>query len=120
VCVLHCRRPRVGEKQFAYDELRRQAKEAGIPFVSLWAGSAQELRLSLLPVFRYGSPTSWAAMLTGFTGCDEPTACMGAKDAACGYLAFEGALYLPSCLQPPQRKVKEVRVPCETCSAQLA
>jgi hypothetical protein len=39
-----------GEKQYYYQQYRQEAQQKGIPFVSLWGGGAQELRLGLLPV----------------------------------------------------------------------
>ncbi|KAL6760794.1 hypothetical protein V8C86DRAFT_1041005 [Haematococcus lacustris] len=49
--VLH-RRPQQGEKQFAYTSLRAQAARKGIPFVSINEASAEELKISLLPVIQ--------------------------------------------------------------------
>jgi hypothetical protein len=42
--------PCAGEKQYYYDQYRQDAKDKGIPFVSVWNGSAQELELGLMPV----------------------------------------------------------------------
>jgi hypothetical protein len=47
--VIH-RRPKKGEKQYYYEQYRQDATAKGIPFISIWSGSAEELRLGLVPV----------------------------------------------------------------------
>ena len=49
--VLIHRRPKPGEKQFSYQDFLSQARELGVPFVSINEPSKKELRASLTPVF---------------------------------------------------------------------
>jgi len=62
--VIH-RRPVPGEKQFHYHVFRKKAKELGMPFVSINAATPEELRGSLLPVFRLYAGQITAGQLQG-------------------------------------------------------